>query len=190
MTEPVCIDTILRRDLSQRMDELAQDAVSFSRQLHKWLSHHTLRKSVLIIDDSSPALCVLVSLLAPTGVAIHAVSTDGDPHLRRTVESFGGELHLVRSYEDASLVWAETRSAVVVVDLHLGVGLSGLDVIDSIGRGPGCIVVTSCDAPRDSVERAATSVQAESMVRTDSGAWETSLRDSVLRLLNAMPRHT
>lgn len=172
---------VIRRSLATHMEALSQRTSTLADSLRVWLSERTLRHSILVIDDSAPALCALVSVLARTGVVVHAVTTDASAEA--ALRGLGAHVHVVSDYARAAGVWIETRSAVVVVDLYLGDGLTGLDVLADIGRGPRAIVVTSCDGARDSIDRAADTIQAESVIRTATGGWESRLRDGVLRLL-------
>ena len=171
----------LQRDVAERCADMVTQAADLAAHLKDWLEDHPLRRSVLLIDDSPPALCALVAILAPLGVAVHAVTDD--PDCMSTLCELGATPHLVSGYEESVGVWKALRSAVVVVDLHLGDGVSGLDILGMVGRGPRCIVVTSHSDSRISVGRAAGAIQAEGIVRTMTGAWEERLRDGVDRLL-------
>lgn len=173
---------VLRRTLAEHMNALASRTSDLRESLRAWLSDHGLRRSILVVDDSAPALCALVNLITRMGVEVHAVTTDASAE--STLRGLGAHVHVVSGFERAADVWRETRSAVVVIDLHLGDGVTGLDILDDIGRGPRALVVTSCDSARDSIERAAETVQAESVIRTITGGWETRLRDGVERMLN------
>lgn len=172
----------LQRRLTQRFDALAADTEALSVKLRSWLAERGLRRSVLVVDDNAAALCALVSVLVRLGVVVHAVTTDASAE--STLRGLGAEVHVVSDYARSASVWREVRSCVVVVDLHLGDGLTGLDVLADIGRGPRALVVTSCDSARDSIDRAADTVQADAVVRTATGGWETRLRDGVTRLLD------
>ena len=174
----------LYRDLTARCAVMVAQVDDLSHHLREWLDDHALRRSILVVDDSPPALCALVALLAPLGVPLHAVTDD--PTCASTLVLLGAHAHVVDSLASASRVWAETRSAVVVSDLTLGDGVSGLSVLASMGRGPRCVLVTSRDdtAVASTLAAAADTVQALSVVRTHTGAWEARLRDGVSALLD------
>ena len=76
------------------------------------------------------------------------------------------------------------NSAVIVTDLYLGDGETGLDLLASVGRGPRSVVVTSHSHARQTLDRAATLAHAEGVIRTDTGAWQECLRATVLRMLD------
>lgn len=172
----------LQRRLTRRFDDLVASTEDLREKLRAWLMERGMRRSVFVVDDSPPALCALVSVLSRMGVVVHAVTTDASAE--STLRGLGAEVHVVGDYARAASVWQEVRSCVVVVDLHLGDGLTGLDVLADIGRGPRALVVTSCDSARDSIDRVADTVQADAVVRTHTGGWETRLRDGVNRLLD------
>ncbi len=172
----------LQRRLTQRFDALVDATEDLRAKLREWLTERGLRRSVLVVDDNAAALCALVSVLARMGVVVHAITTDASAE--STLRGLGAEVHVVSDYARAASVWREVRSCVVVVDLHLGDGLTGLDVLADIGRGPRALMVTSCDSARDSIDRVADTVQADAVVRTATGGWETRLRDGVTRLLD------
>ena len=72
----------------------------------------------------------------------------------------------------------------IVTDLYLGDGETGLDLLAAVGRGPRAVVVTSHPSARPSLDRAATLAHAEGVIRTDSGAWQETLRSTVARQLD------
>jgi CheY-like chemotaxis protein len=178
----------LMRGLAYHMNELASQTADLTAHLRAWLCDHELRRSIMIIDDSPPALCALVALLAPLGVPLHAVTDD--PTCASTLTMLGAHAHVVASLENAAAVWSEVRAAVVISDLTLGHGVSGLSVLASMGRGPRCVLVTSRDdhASGSTLAAAADTVQALSVVRTLTGAWEERLRDGVSKLLDDAAR--
>lgn len=167
----------------QRCDDIDRGLDAIGAAVREWLdAHDTLRRSVLVVDDTPTALVALVSILAPIGIPLHAVTTDASEALRSTLLLVGAaEVHVVPAMGDAARVWEETRSSVIVCDLHLGDGVTGMDVIAGVAdRGVRCIIVSSCGpSSRDSVERAADRVHAEGIVRTNTGRWEESLRERV-----------
>lgn len=174
----------LRHKLATDIDDLARAAEDLSAVIRRWIAGHGLSRAVLVVDDSPAALCALVSVIAPSGAPVHAVTTSECPNVAATLRSLGATPHVVASYLDAAEVWRAERCAVVVADIYLGDGVTGLDVIAAIGRGPRCVLITSHDGARDSVNRVAETMQAEGIVRTKTGAWEARLREGVVRLLD------
>ena len=179
--------------LSESVAALARDASVLEAELLAYVEEHSLSRSVLVVDDCPAALAALVAILSPIGVPVHAVTTDAGETLRSTLAFSGAVVHVVDSFADAARVWRNVRSAVVVSDLLLGRGVSGFDVLEGIGRGPHCVVVTSCEPTGPSglarrlgerLSDAAATVQAEGIVRTGTGSWEVRLRDGVLRALD------
>ena len=155
----------------------------------RWLDYNPLTRSVVVVDDSPPALCALASILSSLGVPIHAVTTDPDPDLHSTLKSLGAIPHLVSNFSEASEVWRTLRSAVVVIDINLDESTNGLNLLMGIGRGPRAVLVSSectTDSSRISAGRASMLADAISMFRTDSGSWEKELRDLVGDLLDLL----
>lgn len=153
----------------------------------RWLDYNPLTRSVVIIDDSPPALCALASTLSVLGVPLHAVTTDPDPDLHSTLRSLGATPHLVPNFSLAESVWRKVRSAVVVVDINLDNSTNGLNLLLDIGRGPRAILISSectTDSSRISAGRASLFVDAVSVFRTGSGAWEAELRNKIMDLLD------
>lgn len=175
----------LNRDLAARCAVLVEQASGLSDQLYAWLDENSLDRSILAIDDSPTALWRLVDALLPLGVPVYAVTDD--PTCVSTLKGLGAHVHVVSEMGEAAQVWAELRSAVVVSDLTLGNGVSGLSVLQSLGRGPRCVLVTSRDdvAERAPLTQAADTVQAMFVRRTLSGEWEEQLRRNVKHLLDS-----
>lgn len=168
------------------LEKMDQSAHALTEAIQNWLNYHPLSQSLVVVEDSPPALCALVAALAPLGVPLHAVTTDPDPYLHSTLRNLGAIPHLVDSYSDAEGVWREVRSAVVVFDINLGSGQNGLSLLMDVGRGPRAVLISSechTDRTRISAERASLLAHAESVFRTNSGAWEGELREIVSRLL-------
>lgn len=180
---------VIAQQCARRCDQIIRDIDSIEVAM-RWLAEHdTLRRSVMIVDDTPTALAALVAALAPLGVPLHAVTADASESLRATLVLMGAaEVHVVSAMRDASAVWEDVRSAVVVCDLHLGDGVTGMDVIAGVGdRGVRCVLVSSCDpSARDSIERAADRVHAEGVVRTGTGRWMDALRRSVGDLVDTL----
>ena len=177
----------------RRCDDIARELNTIEVAM-RWLDDHaTLRRSVLVIDDTPSALVALVSTLAPIGVPLHAVTTDPSEHVRSTLYLVGAaSVHVVPTMADAAAVWEETRSSVVVCDLHLGDGVTAMDVIAAVSdRGVRCVIVSSCDAAaRESVERVASRVHADGIVRTGTGRWEAQIREDVARHVDTLTPRT
>lgn len=171
-----------------RCDQIVYDLGKIEAAL-RWLDAHSkLRRSILVLDDSPSALLALVDVLAPLELPIHAVTLDPGQTVRAALIAQGAAtVHAVDDPLDAVDVWEETRSAVVVTDVHLGGHTTGMDVIGAVrDRGVRCVLITSCDPEdRASVERVARRVHAEGIVRTTSPEWETRLRRDVAALVDA-----
>ncbi len=168
------------------LEKMDRSAHVLTEAIQNWLNYHPLSQSLVIVEDSPPALCALVAALVPLDVPLHAVTTDSDPYLHSTLRGLGATPHLVESYADAEGVWRDIRSAVVVFDINLGSGQNGLSLLMDVGRGPRAVLISSecqTDQTRLSAERASTLAHAESVFRTGSGAWEEELRTVVSRLL-------
>lgn len=149
---------------------------------------HALRREVLVVDDTPPALGALLACLSPIGVRLRAVTHDRTAVAM--LRGLGAEVLLVPSYGDVASVWRRHRSAVVVIDEDLrdgptGARHSGTDIVArSIPREARAIVVTSHDEARASLTDATRTVQAAAVIRTDAGEWGDRLRAEVLRALD------
>lgn len=166
--------------VSSKLEGISERISQISDLVRSWSKDNGLRRSIMIIDDSAPALCALVNALAPVGVPIHAVTQEHDENVRGALLGLGAvEVHVAATMGDVAALWAELRCEVVVSDVHLGDGVTGLDVLAEIGRGPQCFLVTSHEDARTSVDQAARLVQARGFVRTDTGAWQERLRAEV-----------
>jgi CheY-like chemotaxis protein len=177
----------IARQVVARLDDIASK-LDVIEAAELWLAAHELDRSIMLVDDEAPALSVLVDALRPLGVPIHAVTTSADDRAGAVLRAYGAaEVHVVASMGEVPAVWERTRSSVVVVDLHLGDGVLGLDVIRSLpDRGVRCVLVTSCTpVERVSVERVADRVHAEGIVR-DGPHWEKRLREDVRTLMDAV----
>lgn len=184
-----------------RCDEITKSLDTIETAM-RWLAEHdTLQRSVLVVDDSPSALLLLVTTLAPIGVPLHVVTTDKSEAFFNAARAFGGhvKVHAVDSIEDASRVWDTVLSSVAVCDLNLGRSrdgspYTGMDVLASIGdRGVRSVLVTSCDEDtesRESVERVARRVHAQSFVRTLTGQWSERLREEVADLVDILTPRT
>jgi acetyl esterase/lipase len=128
-------------------------------------------------------LAALVATLASVGVPVHAVTDDPDAVSLLLLQG-AASVRTVDGWADVPDVWRELRSAVIVTDLYLGDGETGLDLLAAVGRGPRSVVVTSHSHARQTLDRAATLVHAEGVIRTDTGAWQETLRATVLRMLD------
>lgn len=149
--------------------------------LDRWSRRHRLRRAVLLVDDSPPALLALAAALAPTGLEMHACALDEG--VLDALEGLGARAHLIAHCGQAADVWRDVRASVVVVDAHLD-ARSGGDVLEEIGIGPRAVLVSSrvdTRADRRSVTDAARLAHATPVLRTGSGAWEDALRLAVLR---------
>jgi len=144
-----------------RNDEIATRVL---RRLEAWQFAHRLDRSVLVIDDSPPALAALAVALLPLGVPIHAVTTDDV--VADYLRAQGIVPHRVGTFLESAEVWLIARCAVVVVDWHLEHGVTAGDVLDSVGRGPRVVIVTSSDETRSSLPDVARLSQATSVFRS------------------------
>jgi CheY-like chemotaxis protein len=183
----------LRRDLFMRRcvarcDTITRELSALAAAL-RWIDEHdTLERAITVVDDSSPALYVLVTALAPLGVPVHAVTIDASPHARAALLGAGASsVHVVPSMRAAPEACDETRASVVVCDLHLGT-TTGMDVIASLeDRGVRCVLVSSVDpSERSTVELAAARVNAVGVLRADASDWQSDLRRHVTAALDAL----
>lgn len=169
--------------LSRRFDAWARRLADVEVAVRRWIDENELNAdAVLVVDDSPCALAALVATLASLGRVVHAVTTDATA--ATLLAAAGGDVvvHVVATWTDVPAVWQEIRAAVVVADLYLGGGETGLDVLGGL-RLPHSVVVSSHEAARTTVERAATLAHAECVLRTDSNDWQDRLRETVARLL-------
>jgi CheY-like chemotaxis protein len=169
-----------RQRLATASGAFCAAATRVSSRLDQWASSHVLRRGVLVVDDSPPALLALVAAIVPTGLGVHACVTDAEAVT--AIVGLGATAHVIHCCGDASSVWRRVRSSVVVVDAHLG-RTCGADVLSQIGRGPRAVLVSSrVDTPaeRDSITDAARVAHATPVLRTDTGEWAERLRAAVL----------
>lgn len=163
----------------ERNDHIARRVLT---RMEVWCVAHRLDRSVLVVDDSPPALAALVASLMPLGVPVHAVTNDPDVAAWITAE--GASAHRVTNFCEAAAVWARVRSAVVVVDWHLSQGVTAGDVLDAIGRGPRAVIVTSRDGTRDTIPEMARLTQATSVFRSGGTESMDRVREAVRALLD------
>lgn len=150
--------------LHTALDRNDSIATRVLRRLEAWQIAHRLDRSVLVVDDSPPALAALAVALLPLGVPIHAVTTDDT--VADYLRTQGVVAHRVDAFLESAEVWLAARCAVVVVDWHLEHGVSAGDVLDAIGRGPRAVIVTSSDETRSSLPDVARLSQATSVFRS------------------------
>lgn len=102
-----------RQAVMQRADELVRE---------KFRSHifaKRLSRAVLLLEDTEIVRMTLADKIRlTTGVDVYEAS----------------------SIEEADQLWSLHRPAVVVVDVHLANGESGLDFLTEVGRGPRAII--------------------------------------------------
>lgn len=157
------------REMRTRLDGVARDGA--------------MRRAVMVVDDVPSALAALVSILAPLGAPVLAVTHD-----RTAAAALRGlgaaEVLVVADYDEVPMRWRSNgRPAVVVIDEHLG-DHSGAALVHRLPRGPRAVLVTSHDGARESLDDAARVVQSAAIIRTDSGGWTDDLRAEVLRALD------
>jgi CheY-like chemotaxis protein len=181
--DPAAASYLAAYRLSRRLDAFADGCLALERQLRRWLVEHDLRRSVLVVDDTPAVLAALVATLASVGVPVHAVTDDRDAASLLLLQG-AATVRIVDGWAEVPDVWRELRCAVIVTDLYLSDGETGLDLLDAVGRGPRSVVVTSHSHARQTLDRAATLVHAEGVIRTDTGAWQETLRATVLRMLD------
>lgn len=163
---------LLEKSVTARCARVECATSNIAEALERWEAEHTLTRSVLVVDDSATQALALAALLRHLGCPVHVVMTADYPSLDAAVAEYGAIVHRVDRWIDAAEVWRELRSAVVILDVHLGDGVTGMDVLEKIGREPVAVLVSSCDpSARESVERVAVSVRAYGIVRSHTGSW-------------------
>ena len=171
-----------RGHLSGVVSRVRGDAAAIRTRLDGVARRHRLERAVMVVDDVPSALAALVSVLAPLGAPVLAVTHD-----RTAAAALRGlgaaEVLVVADYDAVPGLWRRWRSAVVVTDEGLG-DRSGAELVERLDRSPRVVLVTSHHGARESLADAARVVRAAAIVRTDTGAWIDDLRAEVLRALD------
>ncbi len=171
-----------RGHLSGVVSRVRGDAAAIRTRLDGVARRHPLARAVMVVDDVPSALAALVSILAPLGVPVLAVTHD-----RTAAAALRGlgaaDVLVVPDYDAVPGLWRRHRCAVVVTDEGLG-DRSGAELVERLDRSPRVVLVTSHDGARESLADAARAVQAAAVVRTDSMSWTDDLRAEVLRALD------
>lgn len=163
---------LLERRATARCARVECATSSIAEAIERWEAEHPLKRSVLVVDDSATQALAIAALLRHLGCPVHVVMTAEYPSLDAAVAGYGAIVHRVGQWIDAAEVWRQLRCAVVILDIHLGNGVTGMDVLEKIGREPVAVLVSSCDpSARESVERVAVSVRAHGIVRSHTGGW-------------------